>query len=170
MGSGPVTVNDIFGTSVPVGTLVYSFDGTRYQIEEFIEGEPNFWDPGTNDLSRGKGFWYKAPSAGMVSMVGDVPGSSTAATTGVRLVEGFQLLSFPYPVSTSITNTVLNSVASVGDIIYQWINGGWALSEFLEGTGWETLVVFQPGEGFWYRRADGNGPASFSEQKPNSFP
>lgn len=162
IGGGGVTISDLLGTAgCPEGTLAYVYNGQGYAIEEMLDGA---WDPGTNTVQRGKGFWLKPSEQATINLSGEVPGKRNSATTTTELVEGFQMLCFPYPVSVNLDNAGMALSASEGDTIYLW-NGGYSIHEFIDGLWDPAITDLAVGQGFWYKR-NSTGAVSWNEDIP----
>lgn len=165
----PVTVANLLGDQVPVGSAVFIWDknAQKYTFENnLILG----WNPGTNVLQRGLGFWLKIPDTAPsnsynVYLMGEVPESTNAND---NTVSGLMLAGFPYPVQIAFTNTALAQNASIGDKLYYWKTNqqygyvnrliiGWNPNDF----------VIEPGMGFWYQTAN---PQAWDETKPYTWP
>jgi len=168
-GTGPLTISDVFGTNgIPDSTIVLFWNGHGYVGEGFIDGYG--WDPGTNDVSRSDGFWFTAPVSSPIVLSGEVPAASYASNTVTALTHGYQMISYPYPVSIAITNTALATSASDSDILLQWTGSNYVGEGFIEGYGWDPgTMVLQPGAGYWYFR-NGAGSAVWTEPKPYNWP
>lgn len=169
LGSGPMTITDVLGTNgIPDAAVVYFFDGTGYVGEGFIEGWG--WDPGTNNVKRADGFWFTSSGNLNLTMAGEAPSVVNGATTTVVLAHGYQMISYPYPVSISISNTALNTIATDADLLYRWSGSNYVGYSFIEGWGWDPSdLTFAPGEGYWYFR-NGAGTTNWVEVKPYSSP
>lgn len=152
-------VQDILGTNgVPDGTVALFFNGTHYISEEYVDGDG--WIPGTNTIARGIGFWVRSPVGFDLFLTGEVPSETN---TTVSLLTGYQLVSFPYPVETDITNSVLNTVAEDGDTILRFTGTNYVGAEFIEGDGWlPPDFKLKIGESYWYRSG---GSKAWNEPK-----
>ncbi len=167
-----LTVQDVLGiTGIPDTTIVYIFNGTDYQPEYFFA--PDTWVPGTNLLSRVDGFWVSTPEAATFQLTGEVPSALYATNTTSVIASGFQIISYPYPATVAVTNTMLNTraVAGDGDIIYAW--NGSDYNPYYYGIAGDTWypdgLTFQPGVGYWYYR-EAAGSVVWSETKPYNWP
>ncbi len=150
------TIGQVLGTnSIPAQTEIKLFqaDTEAYVTEQFNAG---VWQPGTNVVCRGQGFWITAPTSHTFVMVGCVPDTTTAPTSTVALTKGLQLVSYPYPVANQ-TSDGLWSNAAPGDIMVKV--GGQdpadtniaAASWYDSGLGWRPTNDLQITEACWYR-------------------
>ena len=93
INGGPVTVTNLIGNQVPIGSAVLVWDPSmqQYRFEnKLITG----WNPGTNRLNTGRGFWLKIADAGpsntySVFLMGEVPDSTTQPTSTIPITAGF---------------------------------------------------------------------------------
>jgi hypothetical protein len=155
-------VVDVIGTNVPDGTVVLFFTGSSYVGETYYAGFG--WWPGTNVITRGRGFWLRAPNGFALYLTGEVP---AVTNTQVQLPSGYSLVSFPYPLGVGITNTLLNSIAQDGDLILRWTGSGYSGAAYYAGFGWwPSDFTLQVGEGYWYRSA---ATKTWNEPKNNHY-
>lgn len=163
---GAATIGQILGTNgIPDLTAVYIWNGMQYIGESYYDGIG--WDPGTNLISRGDGFWISSPDQFVVTTSGEVPSTMAASTTNA-LAHGYQMLCYPYPVAIDLTNSSLNSIATDLDSIYVWTGSNYVGYSYYDGIGWDPGMVMKPGEGFWYYREGSS--ATWVENKPYSTP
>lgn len=157
--NNPTTV---FGDQLPLGSKIYKWTGSGYQIAEYTSvfvpfvGPTIKWDSDPT-LGNADGFWVEVPSAATATLSGEVP-SDDSITNSIAI--GVSMLSYPYPVDRVVTNLGFNP--TVGDKIYVWTGSGYTISEytsvFVPFVGptikWdnETLPV-AVGQGFWYEAA-----------------
>jgi len=149
------TVSDVLGTNgIPNQTSVKLFDVNSggYVDESYADGS---WQPGTNSLHRGQGFWIVAPTSSVLRMGGYVHDKITAPTTTISLVKGMQLVGMPYPVSGTITGML--DAASAGDMVLR-VNGDGTVSTSQTSQTWVPGIGWTPGESafevadaWWYR-------------------
>jgi hypothetical protein len=93
----------------------------------------------------------------------------------VSIANGPNLLSYPYPVTASWTNTTLSQTAAIGDGLYIWNSSQMMYEYFFKGeTGWMTApdqladdIPIEPGSGFFFST---DTPGSWSEPKPYTWP
>jgi len=163
---GASTIGDLLGTNVPNATQAYIFDASesRYIGEQFVAAFGG-WTPGTNHIDRGDGIWVKTPSAHDFLLMGEVP---ALATNSMSFLEGFQIITYPYPVETSLTNSVLNDIAADGDLIYVY-DGGYVGYQYISAFGGWTPnnLILKPGMAFWYKSSAGK---DWKEPKPYDWP
>jgi hypothetical protein len=174
---GTFTVADIFGTSLPNGTIVYAWSqlNQRYAIETLSRGAWTSGDQGRTSLiefSRADGMFVSIPANAPlpsydIFLFGEVPDSRTAVTTVLPLVSGFQMIGYPYPVSKTITETSLASIASAGDVVYSWNGTGWLFEAFSRGAWSPGTMVLNPGQAVFYSSVS---PKDWTTTKPYNWP
>jgi hypothetical protein len=98
-------------------------------------------------------------------LMGEVP---ALATNSMSFLEGFQIITYPYPVETSLTNSVLNDIAADGDLIYVY-DGGYVGYQYISAFGGWTPnnLILKPGMAFWYKSSAGK---DWKEPKPYDWP
>jgi len=177
VGGAAQSLDDAFGTNFIDSAAVYLYvPGTGYLVATYFAGfgwyDDSFQPCGTNKILRGEGFWVYSPSVTNVVLAGEVPGASNA-TNSIGLVSGYQLVSFAYPVSLSLTNSGLTP--SDSDMILQSVGGTYQTATYFAGFGWyddsfnPVDVTLQVGKGYWYRSAAAS-PTPWVQTKPYSFP
>jgi hypothetical protein len=149
--------NDSINTvlpNVPVGTLLYKFNGSFGSPAEFA-GVGIGWDTPSMTLAPGEGAFIQTPSSNVITFVGEVvQGTATNA-----IPAGFSIRSSIVPQSGGLSS-VLGYPAVAGDWIYlfdknaqQYANGG-SPYESAGGNLWDpsepTPAV---GEAFWILKA-----------------
>lgn len=183
MSGAPIPSN-VIAETLPSSSQIYVWDlpGQRYVIESFVsqKGGGVLWSPGTNLLRRGYGFWLKVPSTApsneySVYMLGQVPSGDSGAQTTVGILEGFNLIGFPYPTTVVWTNTALAESASVGDVLYTYSPAGYQLNTLVASKGgdpyWTTPTqTMNIGRGYWFLRQPGGGSIQWTESKPYTWP
>jgi hypothetical protein len=163
------TPETVFGSQLPLGTKVSTYNG-GYQFSTYEESvDYGTWPPTTNvgwsadlDLSGQAGFWVQ--NFDISQQVAVVAGEVELADSVTNSIEpGLQLVSYPYPVATTVTNLGLN--AAVGDKVYVY-DSGYQISTYEEsvdyGTwppttnvGWSADYNIDVGEGFWVQSFQG---------------
>ena len=155
VGAGNTTT-EVFGDQLPVGSKIYAYDpasgyGGKIATYSSVFLGGTAWDIEL-DLAPGVGYWVETPSAVDSIVSGEVPLDDTVTTS---IVSGLQLMSYPYPVATSISQMELTP--TLGDKVYKYVPGsgyGGSISTyssvFLGGTAWDIDLAFEVGEGFWY--------------------
>lgn len=144
------TVENLFGT-LPSGSSVIIWD-TENQRYKTIARTRAGWDSGkTNRISIGMGAFVTLPANVQTNIYfsGDVP---MAETTAVYKVNGYTLVSFPYPTDTAFTNTALYKNSVSGDSVSLWTNG-WATYSKTRA-GWSagtTNIQLKVGQAFFYK-------------------
>ncbi|HWC59102.1 MAG TPA: hypothetical protein VHC44_05350 [Verrucomicrobiae bacterium] len=141
--------NDITGLlpTAPNGATVLVFQGGALQTSLKNKGNwsQNFVVP------PGVGFFYKSPSDGTNTFVGNVAGMSNGIPAANNILE---LVGSPIPFSGTIsdigTNTLNLGVLPNGSQILKFVNG--ALQTSLKNKGnWSTNLSISPGEGFYVK-------------------
>ncbi len=153
------TPETVYGDTLPKGSKVYMFNGTDYVTAEYTDvfvpgtGLVTKWDTAL-DLSLGSGYWVDVPSTTNTILSGDVPLDDTITNS---IIEGFQLLSYPYPTDRVVSN--LGFSPAKNDKIYVFDGTDYKTSKytdvFVPGTGlvtkWDDETLAIPvGQGFWY--------------------
>ena len=170
-----LTIDEMFGTDAPDGTIIYLFTGTGYKTYTWVEGDSWYDDDfnpnqGTNVLFRGEGFWVRAPSVFSKAVTGEVPGEANP-TNSIVLPAGLSLFSFGFPVDVVVGDTGL--APSDGDIIYKFQGGTYATFTYVEGDGWYdddfnlVDVDLTMGESYWYRAG---AQTAWDQVKPYTEP
>ena len=158
---GTNTPESIYGNSLPLGSRVYKWSASGYDISEYnnsfdldLMAFVEKWDTEFY-FGRGEGYWVECPCDISIYLSGEVP--VDAATTNV-IDEGFQICAYPYPVDCAVTN--MGFSPSLGDTVYVWNGSYYDISEynnsfdldlmsFVEKWDNEALMV-RVGQGFWY--------------------
>ena len=168
-----MTINEIFGTSLPDGTTLYIYDN-GYSSYSYIDGigwvDDYFGDAGSVVITRGQGLWIKNYVASPVTVLlsGNVPDRESQAVTN-SLPQGIAMIASAYPAKRSITSLGLNPAD--GDTIYLYDNG-YSSYSYIDGIGWVDDFFaaaddfeFTVGCGFWYLTSTSR---QWVEQKPYS--
>ncbi len=150
---GGSTPTDLFGDTLPLGSVIYQYTGIGYNVSEyktiFLAGDA--WDTPL-DLSVGS-FWVETSLVNTNIFSGEVPMTDSITNS---LITGLTLTAYPYPVEVGISD--LDITPTLGDVIYQYTGSGYNVSEyktiFLSGDAWDTELVFGVGDGFWYENAN----------------
>ncbi len=156
------TVKDIFGDTLPEKTEVMVFDGLKYNISTytkvFVPGGQGLvlaWSNPDLDLSIGEAFWINAPQLMSLTTSGSVPLDDKIT---VQINEGLQLVSYPYPVETTVGK--LNLTPNDNDEIMVYNGSTYEISTYCKvfepGSGhilkWTNPdLVIKAGQGFWYK-------------------
>jgi hypothetical protein len=146
------TVNGLFG-SLPVSSEVTFWNPTTQQYNTLTKLRTGWSPSGTNVLSIGAGAFLKIPAATNVYLAGDVP---LTGTTTVFTVNGYKMMSYPYPADMPFTNTALAKTAAVSDEVSIWGTNGWSSYTKIR-TGWSpssaTNLVLKVGQALIYKAA-----------------
>lgn len=145
MNTNSPTVKDVLGTNgIPSGTKVYVYN-SGYSSESFSFGN---WVPGTNVIDRTMGFWIKCGTTTNFVLKGEVP----AVNKAVLVKSGLQMISYPFPVGTYFTNTVVGKNAGAGDKAYFYeTNGTYSSYSFSFGSWVPSTLYLNPGDAIWYK-------------------
>lgn len=173
---GTNTVDALFGDTLPVGSKIYTFDGTSYSISTYTSSSgwdsdlmqityTTNWSLPDMEISAGAGCWVEVPDSSTNSYETVFSGEvETAASVTNTIYEGLNLLSNPYPVSTVLTNFGFAASATVGDKVYVYRDGAYSISTYAASSGWDSDLMkvtyttnwsipgltVEAGEGFWY--------------------
>ena len=159
------TVNGLFG-NLPTGSSVYIWDATAQRYNVAAKLRTGWGTSGTNRIQVGGGVFVALPAGVQTNVVlsGNVP---TAGTTTLYKATGYSMISYPYPVAMSFTNTALAKTAAVGDKLSIWQNNAWTVySKLRTGWGSATNLTLKPGQAFFFQ-ATGSGSAN--EIRPYSI-
>lgn len=162
------TIPALFGTQLPDGSQVYSWNTTSKSYDIASYSSDFGWDvPAAlttkqfDPQTSGGGFFVRnAGTADVtVTFVGEVPQGNLSTA----LVPGFQIVSSQVPQGGKL-NADLKYTPADGDQIYQWNGTSYVISGFSTDFGWDpsepTLAV---GEGFFLSKAAaGTWARSFS--------
>jgi hypothetical protein len=153
------TINGLFG-NLPSGSMVYMWD-TAAQIYKVTSKSRAGWGTsGTNRIEKGAGAFITLPQNVQTNVLlsGSVP---TAGTTTVYKVNGYSLVSYPYPVVMAFTNTALAKTAASGDQISVWQTNSWkTYTKTRAGWGADAGgLQLKPGQAFFFK-AIGSGSAN----------
>lgn len=176
--AGDPTTQNVLGDQLPVNTRVYLWRpgvGGGYSQEIYEEkwsgGFPpvylgNEWNPGTNHLDPGRGFWLQIPNNApqptyTLNLLGEVPSNPTST---IPITYGLNMIGYSYPVDVVLSNLDLTAKAAVGDRIYKWNGSGYDQNIYQEiwsggfppvllGTDWAVpSMQIKVGQGLWYQR------------------
>jgi hypothetical protein len=147
-------IADVLGTVGFVnGTRAMAWDTTegKYKTADFFM---DAWYGEAINLICGQGFWIRAPEAGDLYILGQVPQQEE---TVLPLTEGLQLFCPPYPVAVDMNDAdVFTSVPIDGDRLTAFDGVQYSTADFFLGQ-WYGDVLLQPGRGYWYRSGDDQG-------------
>ena len=173
INGGPVTVTNLLGTQVPLGSqvLLWNPSSQGYIVEQ---RQVTGWNPGTNRLNTGRGFWLRIPTGAasnsyQVYLMGEVPDKTTQPTSTVAISSGLNMLGYPFPVTDFWTNTTLAKQSGLGAQLITWNPNGQAyLVAQRQITGWNPATNrLNPGQGFWYRTT---ATTNWTTVKPYTWP
>jgi hypothetical protein len=144
-------VDEMFGDSLPSGTVVYLWDYVNQTyVEQTYSTRGGGWPAELEDVNRGDAFFVFVPGTAPnpsypVVLSGEVPSTQK----DISMVTGYNLISFPYPTDVDLINANLSPES--GDQISYWENGWQTVEYSTRGGGWsDPEILFQPGEGFFY--------------------
>jgi len=111
--------------AVPIGTTLYKWNGTGYDINNFSFAG---WGNPAMTLNPGEGAFIKNTSASPinVTLVGEVP---QLADSNISVPAGFSIVSSTVPQSGAL-DAVLEFPAALGDSFYLWSNSANGYSIF----------------------------------------
>lgn len=172
LNGAPITVTNLLGAQVPVGSQVLVWDPSAQQYRPESRTVVG-WSPGTNRLIPGRGFWLRIPGNAVsnsypVFLMGEVPDKTTAPTSTQSIAVGLNMVGMSYPVSTKWTNTSLAKSAPIGAQVLFWGSNGQYVPASRTVVGWSPNTnVINPGQGFWYRSSV---VTNWTETKPYTWP
>jgi len=162
------TTPNILGTNLPVGSAVYTWNGSGYNIASFLKpkGGTAAWDHANYTLNPGQGAWLQIPAGafgGTTQNVVTVGTVDTGALVNPNLpaAGGYSLVSSMVPISGGL-QTALGYTPAVGDAVYQWSipKSTYIISSFLKPKG--GTAAWSPSEptigiseGFWLQSQAG---------------
>ncbi len=169
-GTNNSTAN-ILGTNLPVGSAVYTWVGTTYDIASFVQLKGQSapaWSPTTYTLNPGQGAWLNIPNGGLagtasnLTTVGQVNQGAMSVGPSLPTAGGFSLVSSMVPLSGGL-QTALGYTPKVGDAVYQWsiAKNNYVINNFvqLKGQPNPTWSPAEPSigisEGFWINSQPG---------------
>ncbi len=173
--------SDVFGSQVPSGTAINYYVGgvPPYRTDARASFGPNLgW--GTNqtiNFEGTMGFWLKMPNTGTqvvydVVLKGQAPMDNTTSNV---VVNGLNMLAYPYTADVHFTNTTLYATSLVGDTINVWnaartnyVSPAYARTSFGPYRGWGAGVTnlwLRQGMGYWYRTTNAL-PRLITEVRP----
>jgi hypothetical protein len=113
------TVQSIFGTNLPSGSVVYAFQNGAFATPAAGYTTKGGWSGGTNaanaGLSIGSAVFVKVPSSNTVTLVGTV----FTGTNVVNFANGYNFVTSPSPRS-GLLQTDLGYVPTSGDVVYRF--------------------------------------------------
>ena len=143
------TPETIFGDRLPVGSVVYLYNGVGYNVAKYIQGiGGNAWN-NSFDIGQGVAYWVEVPEGSMTNLLSGEVETADAVTNTVAT--GLQLFAFPYPVE--MTAKTLGFTPTVGDVIYYYNGVGYNVAKYIQGIGgnaWNNDFSIPVGTGFWY--------------------
>jgi len=176
MTNGAVySVGDILGTNgFATGTIAMGYDGSNYIAETYNASTRKWYPSGkTNYFVRGDAMWVKTLTATNFSLMGQVPTNSTF----MILDKNYNMVTYPFPVDTTLTNdpaglTAISSNAITGDTIMKYTGSNYQSWVYSAGTktwypsGHSNPIKLSPGEGFWFKAQKGT---NLTEKAPYSL-
>ena len=166
-------------------TTVWLYDDTYpAYVGKWIEGS----GVSARSLSDTQGYYIKrfadaGPDTAQAVILGDV---ETADTKALLILDGFNMLCFPYPVDVGVNDgdmptlaegawggtssgasDQINTFDGVGFTTHWLFNGGVPAydGKYIQGSGPSTYVI-GAGEGFYYRRLPGQGEFTWTVERP----
>jgi len=136
--------------AAPLGTTLYKFNGNF--VLNSSDGES--WDDANQTLNPGEAAFVYNPTAAdqTFTFVGEVKGINGDTSFAPTLKgKSFSLVSSVVPVDTAVAD--LGITAKLGDTIYTFVSGNFALNSN-DGTGWdEPTAKINVGSGFFFYNA-----------------
>ena len=187
LGGGSNLMREVLADQLVDGTImtadkVYFFEasGQDYIMNwKSATGWKEMLVDSTQQLSTARGFWVLTSQITdqQLNLEGDVPLDNVITQ---HVYEEFNLLGYPYPGSVNVTNTDLDANAIAGNLFTADQIMKWDAGEQEYITYWKnaaaagkwyymliaTNIVFDQGEGFWFRRQVGNGEFDWEEPRP----
>ena len=171
----PQSPSTVIGDQMPVDSRLFTWNGSSYDIEDYLAGtklNPDAWTPDTASIEPGVGFFLEAAGAADVFLLGEVPADATIDLTAEV---GVTALGFPYPASQAWTGTATAAGANIDDRFFTWNGASYDIADYLSGTklnpdAWTIPgEVLDPGEG-WFYESTLVAPRTESEVKPYAWP
>ena len=172
LAGGQAYVTNMIGNQLAQGSSLYIWDLSN-QTYQIANKGLRLWSPLTNVLRRGSAMFVRSSSNSTVYLMGEVPDATTAPTSKVYGLNGFNLAGVPYPVDTPFTNTPFFLGAAQGDSFYTWDGTNYGIYNRglrLWSPPTVTNVVIKAGEGFWYFLRSGAAPTNWTFPKPYTWP
>jgi hypothetical protein len=143
------TVMTVFGTNVPVGTVLYAFSGGGFVSASYgTKG----WSGAANvnsALKPGGGVFIQLPSARTVTMVGNVMQGGLQTP----YVQGFNIIASQVP-QAGLVQTDLGYTPTIGDVTYRYNPATGYVSSSYGAKGWSGgQPNLNVGESFWLQAA-----------------
>jgi hypothetical protein len=174
INGNPLYANDVFGTQVPAQTSINYYDGIAdpspyTTVTRAAVGANNGWAQ-TLAFHGFMGFWIKIPANATnpsydVVLKGQVPMDNTTSNV---IVNGLNMLGYPYTADRAFSNTTLFVTSGANDQIHFWNAGSTNYSSFTKpavGTWAAGAQTLRQGQGFWYKR-NAAAPLLVSETRP----
>jgi hypothetical protein len=163
------TVPGVFGSVLPPGSSVYTWNGASYNIQTWNRNKPGTatnWNTPSYSLNPGQGAWVVIPSGTLgttksltVTTVGTVL-QGALVNSNLPALGGVSLVSSIVPLAGGL-QTALGYNAGVNDTVYAW-NGTsytistYALNKTKTATNWgPSEPAITVGEGFWLKTSAG---------------
>lgn len=161
--SNPLTATDntlagLFGGGkVPIGTVVYKYNGTGFEINTYTDDEVFAPNP-AQTLVPGEGAFIKNPTTAdvTVTFVGEVVQNVGATPVTTDLPVGLSIRSSKVPQAGTATD--LGLPAGEGDTLYQYNNtfpaagSGYKISAYEDGEWAPPLSSLKVGEAFFIKK------------------
>lgn len=169
--SGDITLGEAFET-VADQTTIYVWTNLAYNEYTFFSAAPGWFAPGfvpSDDVTipKGSSVWVKASSS-QIELVHS-GGVTEDTSIDVNFGVGFNLISVPYPIQTTLGDLDVTDISD-GDVIYIWNGSGYdEYTYFSAAPGWfapgfvpSESVVIPTGAGFWLSTT-GTGLLTFNK-------
>jgi len=175
---GTAFTNTAIATDAAVGSKVYFWNGTGWDVGEYTSGRTGAsWSATAKakTIIPGELFLYSPAEDQDAIVGGEVPDDATI-TLGITGGGALSALGLPYPVECAWTNTELAASAVVGAKAYFWNGTGWDVGEYTSGrTGaaWSATAkakTLAPGEGFLYSLPSSAEDTTVDAVRPYDWP
>jgi hypothetical protein len=122
-GSGDTSINAMLTNSIPDGSTLLFWNGSRFSDSQVFVADPGVWADGssnisTNKLPPGLGAYLTLAAPATVTIVGQVPQGSATNVVGLNQA---QVRSIPTPAAVGFDNPLYGKLpAADGDTLLQW--------------------------------------------------
>jgi hypothetical protein len=174
------TPGNVFGDALPIGTTLYVWDAVSnkyleasYDVRTIIDPPDIYtvtnWGGDEITLDQGIGFWCGIPTGAgeqEVAVMGEVPDIGQGNTVPVTVLEGFNLIAYPYPNDMPWVETSLaTNDPAIGDTVYVWAGDSYLEASYdvrtiidppdiYTVTNWGgDDITIRVGQSFWYKKA-----------------
>jgi hypothetical protein len=148
------TIGTVLGSQLPANASLLAWDGVTFNEIVYAGGGVSGWDDPTLDISPGKGFFIKNPTATAfnITFVGEV----LAGVQSNPMTGPFSLVSSKVPVAGDLLTGNLNLTNAVAnDSLLTWDGTTYVENVYGGGgaAGWDFPPTVKVGEAFFYKQA-----------------